>query len=105
MEEALQVALWQRRHGSESSKSPIQGTTHHSDPGNEKTSQRYTQTLAEEGLVPSIGTIWDAFDNAAAQTVMGLFKNEAAARDSPFRSGPLAAESDVVDIVMDWVRW
>jgi len=37
--------------------------------------------------VPSIGTIGDAFDNAAAETVMGLFKNEAVAKDSPFRTG------------------
>lgn len=69
------------------------------------TSERYTQTLAVEVLIPSTGTIGDAFDNAAAETVMGLFKNGAAAKDSPFRSGPLAMESDVVDVVVDWVHW
>jgi len=105
VEEALRMALWQRQHGVESRKSTIQGTIHHSDAGSEYTSQRYTQTLAEEGLVPSIGTIGDAFDNAAAETVMGLFKNEAIAKDSPFRDGPLAAESDVADVVVDWVHW
>lgn len=36
---------------------------------------------------------------------MGLFKNEAVARGSPFRNGPLAAESDVADVVVDWVHW
>ncbi|HBV10792.1 integrase core domain-containing protein [Glutamicibacter sp. AOP5-B1-3] len=61
--------------------------------------------MAAEGLVPSIGTIGDAFVNAAAETVMRLFKNEAAARDSPFRNSPLAAESDVGDVVVDWVHW
>lgn len=71
----------------------------------EYTSQRYTQTLSTEGLIPSIGTIGDAFDNAAAETVMGLFKNEAVAKDSPFRTGPLATESDVVDVVVNWVHW
>ncbi|MGP5027131.1 transposase, partial [Glutamicibacter ardleyensis] len=76
-----------------------------SDAGSEYTSARYTQTLAMEGLVPSIGTIGDAYDNAAAETVMGLFKNEAVAKDSPFRAGPLMAESDVVEIVVDWVHW
>ncbi|MEG2714079.1 MAG: integrase core domain-containing protein [Glutamicibacter sp.] len=101
VEEALRMVLWQRRNGSESRKVAIQGTIHYSDAGSGHTSQRFTQTLAEEGLVPSIGTIGDAFDNAAAETVMGLFRNEAAARDSRFRSGPLAAESDVVD----WVHW
>ncbi|QEP06383.1 transposase [Glutamicibacter sp. ZJUTW] len=71
----------------------------------EYTSQRYTQTLATEGLIPSIGSIGDAFDNAAAETVMGLFKNEAVARDSPFRTGTLAAKADVDDLVVEWVQW
>lgn len=79
------MALWQRRHGSKSRKIPIHGVIVHSDVGSEYTSQRYTQTLTEEGLIPSIGTIGDAFDNASADTVMGLFKNEAVARDSSFR--------------------
>ena len=55
--------------------------------------------------MPSIGSVGDAYDNAAAETVMGLFKNEAVARGSPFRSGALKTESDVVEIVFDWVHW
>lgn len=43
--------------------------------------------------------------NAAAETVTGLFKNEAEAKDSPFRTGPLMTESDVADLVVDWVHW
>lgn len=49
-----------------------------------------------EGLQPSIGSVGDAYDNAAAETVMGLFKNEAVAKDSPFRSGALKNETDVM---------
>lgn len=105
VEEALRTALWHRRKGSGSRKSPVRGTVHHSDAGSEYTSQRYTQTLADEGLVPSIGSIGDAFDNAAAETVMGLFKNEAVARDSPFRTGALVAKADVDDVVVEWVHW
>ena len=105
VEEALRMALWQRRKGSGSRKSAVQGIVHHSDAGAEYTSQRYTQTLAEEGLVPSIGSIGDAFDNAAAETVMGLFKNEAVARDSPFRSGSLASKTDVDDVIVEWAHW
>ncbi len=56
-------------------------------------------------MIPSIGSIGDAFDNAAAETVMGLFKNEAMAKDSPFRQGPLASKSDVDDVVVKWVYW
>ncbi|WP_313813273.1 IS3 family transposase [Glutamicibacter sp.] len=105
VEEALRLALWQRRKGSGPHKSPVQGTIHHSHAGSQYTSQRYTQKLAVEGLVPSIGSIGDAFDNAAAETVMGLFKNEAVARDSPFRQGPLTSKPDVDDVVVEWVHW
>ncbi|MDJ0318623.1 integrase core domain-containing protein [Arthrobacter antibioticus] len=66
---------------------------------------RYTDTLEIEGLVPSIGSGGDAYYNAAAEMVMGLFKNEAVAKGSPFRSGALKTESDVVEIVFDWVHW
>ena len=105
VEQALQLALWQRRSERKAHVRPVFGTIHHSDAGSEYTSQRYTQTLALEGLVPSIGTIGDAFDNAAAETVMGLFKNEAVAKDSPFRIGALDAKSDVDDVVVEWVHW
>ncbi|WP_347039251.1 integrase core domain-containing protein [Glutamicibacter halophytocola] len=94
-----------RRKGSESHKNPLQGTIHHSDAGSEYTSRRYTQTQAEEGLIPSISTIADAFDNAAAETVMGMFKNEAVAQNSTFRQGPLATKSNVDDVVVEWVHW
>jgi transposase InsO family protein len=78
---------------------------HHSDAGSQYTPIRYTDTLALEGMQPSIGSVGDAYDNAAAETVMGLFKNEAAAKDSPFRSGALKTESDVMEIVFEWVHW
>ncbi len=48
------------------------------------TSIRYTDTL--EGLKPSIGSVGD-YDNATAETVMGLVKNEGVAMGSPFRTG------------------
>ncbi|WP_374211218.1 transposase [Pseudarthrobacter cellobiosi] len=76
-----------------------------SDAGSQYTSIRYTDTLALEGLQPSIGSVGDAYDNAAAETVMGLFKNEAVAKDSPFRSGALKTETDVMEIVFEWVHW
>ncbi|MGO2030714.1 MAG: IS3 family transposase [Glutamicibacter ardleyensis] len=101
VEEALQQALRQRRNEQNSHVRPVFGIVHHGDAESEYASQRYTQTLAMEGLIPSIGTVGDTFDNAAAETVMGLFKNEAVAKDSPFRTGPLATESDVVDLVVD----
>jgi putative transposase len=96
------MALWRRQH---TGRPAPAGLIHHSDAGSQYTSIRYTDTLALEGLQPSIGSVGDAYDNAAAETVMGLFKNEAVAKDSPFRSGALKTESDVMEIVFEWVHW
>lgn len=57
------------------------------------------------GRPHSFGTFRDAYDNAAAETVMGLFKNEAVTKDSSFRNGALKPELDVVDVVFEWVHW
>lgn len=52
------------------------------------TSVAFAETLALEGIAASIGSIGDAYDNALAETTIGLFKNEAIRDDSPFRDGP-----------------
>jgi hypothetical protein len=62
---------------------------------------RFTETVALEGLTASIGTVGNACDNAAAGTVMGLFKNEAIAKNSPFRTGALRTIADVEEITLD----
>lgn len=96
------MALWRRNHANR----PVgKGLIHHSDAGSQYTSICYTGTLEIEGLEPSIGSVGDAYDNAAAETLMGLFKNEAVAKGSPFRSGALKTESDVVEVVFEWVHW
>lgn len=102
VEQCLKMALWRRNHANR----PVApGLIHHSDAGSQYTSLRYTETLELEGLEPSIGSVGDAYDNAAAETVMGLLKNEAVAKDSPFRTGALKTETDVVEIVFEWVHW
>ncbi|MEA9985981.1 integrase core domain-containing protein [Subtercola sp. RTI3] len=68
-------------------------------------SEQITDTVALEGLVASIGSVGDAYDNAAAETVMGLYKNEAVANGSPFRTGALKNLADVQEITFDWVNW
>ena len=55
--------------------------------------------------MPSIGSVGDAFDNACVETVMGLYKNEASAKGSPFRAGPLKTLEDVEEITFSWVQW
>ena len=69
------------------------------------TSVRFGETLRWTGLVPSIGTVGDAFDNALAETTIGLYKTEAVRADSPFRRGPLHRLADVEMLTTDWVHW
>jgi putative transposase len=45
-----------------------------------------TERLAEAGIEPSVGSVGDSYDNALAETVIGLFKTEVIHRRSPWRS-------------------
>ena len=45
------------------------------------------------------------FDNALAETTIGLYKTEAVRADSPFRRGPLDRLTDVELLTADWVHW
>ena len=85
---------------------PLCGSTiHHSDAGSQYTSVRFGETLSLSGLTPSIGSVGDAFDNALAETTIGLYKTEAVREDSPFRRGPLDRLVDVELLTADWVGW
>lgn len=85
---------------------PLTGDTiHHSDAGSQYTSVRFGETLALSGLTPSVGTVGDAFDNALAETTIGLYKTEAVREDSPFRRGPLGRLADVELLTAEWVHW
>ncbi len=96
------MALWRRDHTGR----PVPtGMIHHSDAGSQYTSIRFTETLALQSLSASIGSIGDAYDNAVAESFMGLFKNEAIAAGSPFRTGPLRTLSDVETLTMNYVDW
>jgi putative transposase len=68
--DALNMAAWVRR-GIE-----LDGLICHSDAGGQYTSIAYTDRLADIGAAPSIGTVGDSFDNAMAESVIGLFKTE-----------------------------
>ena len=54
----------------------LAGVTCHSDAGSQYTSVAYTERIDDIGAAPSIGTIGDSYDNAMAESVMGLFKTE-----------------------------
>ncbi|MGW5520681.1 IS3 family transposase [Nocardia africana] len=80
-------------------------TIHHSDAGSQYTSVKFSETLMLSGLRPSIGSVGDAYDNALAETTIGLYKTEAVRDDSPFRRGPLNRLADVELLTHEWVSW
>ena len=63
----------------------LTGLVHHSDRGTQYLSMRYTDRLAEAGIAPSVGSRGDSYDNALAESVIGLFKTEVIQRRGPWR--------------------
>ena len=57
------------------------------------------------GLVPSVGTVGDALDNALAETTIGLYKTECVRDGSPFRNGPLRTLAGLEDATFAWAYW
>ena len=68
--DALRMALWQRGPGADVA------LVHHSDRGSQYTSIDYTQTLADHGVLASVGSVGDAYDNALAESFVDSFKTE-----------------------------
>lgn len=73
---------------------------HHSDRGVQYLSIRYTERLAEAGIEPSVGSQGDAYDNALAESVIGLFKTEVIRQRGPWRG-----LEDVEFATLEWVWW
>jgi transposase InsO family protein len=90
---ALESAAWPRV-GS------LDQLIHHSDRGSQYLSIRYTDRLAELGIIGSVGSRGDSFDNALAETVNGLFKTELIKRRGPWRS-----VEQVELATLEWVDW
>ena len=78
---------------------------HHSDAGSQYTSVRFAETLMLAGITPSVGSVGDAYDNALAETTIGLYKSECTADGSPFRDGPITALANLEKITAAWVHW
>ena len=64
----------------------LSGLVHHTDAGSQYTSIAFTEHLAEAGIDPSVGSVGDAYDNALAETVIGLFKTELIKPRGPWRT-------------------
>ena len=73
---------------------------HHSDRGVQYLSIRYTERLAEAGIEPSVGSRGDSYDNALAESVIGLYKTEVIRRRGPWR------HLEAVEFAtLEWVDW
>jgi putative transposase len=80
--DALDMALW---HRDRAGRRPGPGLSCHSDAGSQYTCIAFTAHLAAEGIVPSIGTVGDALDNALMESAIGLYKTELISRRGPWR--------------------
>ena len=91
--DALEMALWRRG-------DDVEGVVHHSDRGVQYLSIRYTERLAEAGAVTSVGSRGDAYDNALAETINGLYKAELIRKRGPWKT-----LEDVEFATLEWVDW
>jgi putative transposase len=92
--DALEMAIWVRRNQA------LEGVVHHSDRGVQYLAIRYTERLAEAGAVRSVGSRGDSYDNALAETVVGLYKTELIRRRGPWRT------LDQIELgTAEWVDW
>ena len=92
--DALEQAIWQRK--TQDNKSLV----HHSDRGSQYLSIKYTERLAEADIDLSVGTVGDAYDNALAECVIGLFKTEVINQIGPWKS-----MREVEWETLKWVDW
>ena len=90
--DALEQALYARP--------DIKQLVHHSDRGVQYLSIRYTERLVEADIEPSVGSVGDSYDNALAETIIGLYKTEVIHQLGPWRN------VDHVEFeTLDWVDW
>jgi putative transposase len=73
---------------------------HHSDQGSQYLSIRYTERLADAGIEPSVASVGDAYDNAMAESVIGLYKTEVINKQGPWRH-----RQAVEFATLAWVYW
>ena len=91
--DALEMALWNRNvHDGQ--------TVHHSDAGSQYRSIRYTTRLSDVGIMPSVGTVADSYDNAIAEALNGTFKAELIDRCGPWRS---RTQTEIA--IYEWISW
>ena len=94
------MALWTRERAGHAPGGRLEGLIQHSDAGSQYTSIRYSNRLSEAAAVASIGTVGDSYDNAQAESLIGLYKLECVRRDGPWRG-----VEDLELATLSWVYW
>ncbi|WP_434062034.1 IS3 family transposase [Actinotalea lenta] len=95
--DTLEMAVWSR---GRTGVTDLAGLIHHSDAGSQYVSLALTERLAALGIRASIWTVADAYDNALAESTIGLFKTELIRRCGPWRT-----LDDVEVATLEWVDW
>lgn len=91
--DALRMALAQREPGADFE------LVAHTDRGSQYTSADYTQELDDHGVLASVGSVGDAYDNAMAESFVDTFKTELIA-DRSWRS-----RTQLELAVVEYIAW
>jgi putative transposase len=92
--DALEQAIYERCGAG------VTALVHHSDRGTQYLAMRYTDRLTDAGIEPSVGSRGDSYDNAMAESIIGLYKTEMIQRKGPWRH-----LEGVEFATLDWVDW
>jgi putative transposase len=95
--DCLEMAIWTR---AKDGITDLAGLIHHTDAGSQYTSIAFTERLTTAGVDPSVGSVGDAYDNALAESQIGLFKSELFWAHGPWRD-----RDHLEAAVLDWVHW
>ena len=95
--DCLEQAIWTRR---QEGTTDLSGLIHHTDAGSQYRAIAFTDRLIEAGIDASVGSVGDAYDNALAESQIGLFKSELVWPHGPWRD-----RDHLEAAVLDWVTW
>lgn len=95
--DSIEQAIWTRR---QEGVFDLKDVVHHTDRGSQYTSIRFTERLAEAGIQPSVGAVGSSYDNALAETIIGLYKTELIYPGKPWKT-----VEDVELATARWVEW
>jgi len=92
--DAFEQAIWR-------GEDRLEGLVHHSDRGSHYTAIRYAERLGEVGAIASVGTTGDSYDNALAETTIGLLKSELL----DLRKKPWGGLEEVELALLGYIHW